>query len=139
MRASSPWRATRGEPQPAQRAARFGTSARQSRQKLAIGVAPGNRSRIIAGSLLIWPATGAVEDAEDMDGVADDAVRQDVRRTGYDKLACLCDSPRASGVRQSGKLPLGTVHDAGDHCVGGTFTVLRDIRAERAKVRQRRS
>jgi hypothetical protein len=42
---------------------------------------------------LIWPAAGAVEDAQDVDGVADDAVRQDVRRAGYDMLARFCDSP----------------------------------------------
>jgi hypothetical protein len=30
---------------------------------------------MIAGSKLVWPAAGAMEDAEDMDGVADDTVR----------------------------------------------------------------
>src|SRR5260370_24080962 len=51
-----------------------------------------NRKRIIGGSSLIWPAAGAVEDAENMDGVANDAVREDVRRAGYGELACFCDS-----------------------------------------------
>jgi hypothetical protein len=37
MERSSPWRAIRGEPQSGQRAARSAISARQSRQKLAIG------------------------------------------------------------------------------------------------------
>ncbi len=40
-----------------------------------------------------------------------------------------------SGVRQSGKLALGAVHDAGHHGIGGTLAVLRDLRAEGAKVR----
>jgi hypothetical protein len=70
-----------------------------------------------------------------MDGVADDAVRQDVRRAGYDKLACFCDSSWMSGVRQSGKLSFGAVHDACHHGIGRTLTIRRDIRAERTKVR----
>src|SRR5262249_6243271 len=96
--------------------------------------------------MLIWPATGAVEDAQDMDGVADDAVRQHVRCAGYDELACFpppFPCPRAgkgregaSGFRQPAELALGTVDDACDQCVGGTLTILRDIRVERAKVRQ---
>src|SRR6266436_4840166 len=111
----------------------------KTRPKTRHRVRPRNRKRIIGGSSLIWPAAGAVEDAQDVDGVADDAVRQDVRRAGYDKLARFCDSPRTSGVRKSGKLALSAVHDACHHGIGSTVTVLRDIGAERAKVRQRRT
>ena len=76
-----------------------------------------------------------MEDAENVDSVPNDAVRQDVRRTRYGKLPRFCESSRGDRFRQSRKLALGTIHDARDHRVGSALTVLRHVRAERAKVR----
>lgn len=112
---------------------------RISRPSGLIACACGHRRRAsqtaIAGSRLFRPATGAMEDAENVDSVANDAVRQDVRRTRYGKLPRFCESSRGDRFRQSGKLALGTIHDARNHRVGSTLTVLRHVRAERAKVR----
>ncbi len=54
---------------------------------------------MIAGSMLLWPAAGAAEDAENMDGIANDAIWQDVWRAGYGQFARLRDSSRGSRVR----------------------------------------
>lgn len=135
MPARSAWLAICDEPHRAQRGSALGRIGKTVTAKARHRVCPANRGRIIAGSRLFRPATGAMEDAENVDSVANDAVRQDVRRTRYGKLPRFCESSRGDRFRQSGKLALGTIHDARNHRVGSTLTVLRHVRAERAKVR----
>lgn len=97
--------------------------------------APGHASGL---GKAVRPASGAVNDGENLDVVVDDAIWNDIRRFCDHQFADPRDPSGATKMRMIAQ-PVDRIDDAHDDAVGGVWIVAGDEVADRFQIGQGRS